>query len=154
MVKDLFRIVGAACILTGIFLYFSFQTEADSQLLEKNTTLSEEVSELQLKLQKTEEELAHLQTLRAEAERPQSNEDTEDTEDENPVTKISLRIEPGTTSKEVANELENAGIIEDADALNIYLKDHQLEKSIQVGEYTIDATMSIEAIAQLITTTP
>lgn len=162
MVKDLFRIVGAACILTGIFLYFSFQTEADSELSQKNNSLSEELTALQLKLQKTEEELAHLQTLRAEAERPESNRVSEEpidnqskaTEDENQVKQKLLLIEAGTTSKNVSNELEKVGVIADADLLNKYLKDNQLEKSIQIGEYEIDASMSIETIAKLITKTP
>lgn len=162
MVKDLFRIVGAACILTGIFLYFSFQTEADSELLEKNEILNQEIGELQLKLKKTEEELAHLQTLRTEAELPENNEDSEDVDDEQNTTtedevqakQITLLIEAGTTSKDVANELESAGIIEDAATLNLYLKDNHLEKSIQIGEYQVEETMSIETIAQLITKTP
>lgn len=162
MVKDLFRVVGAACILTGIFFYFSFQMEADSQLAEKNNALSEELTALQLKLQKTEEELAHLQTLRAKAELPGNNEDETTTvddqsktnEDENQVKQKTLLIEAGTTSSDVSNELENTGIIENADALNMYLKDNFLEKSIQIGEYEIDTTMSVENIAKLITTTP
>lgn len=153
--KDLFRIVGTAFILTGIFLYFSFQTDADSQSKSEINTLSEEITRLKGKLQKTEEELAHLQTIRTEAELPEENADSEKTsnnEDATQVQKTILQIEEGTTSKEVSNRLVKTGIIEDADSLNAYLKDNDLEKSIQIGVYEIDKTMSIEEIAHLITT--
>lgn len=147
MVKDIFRILGAASILAGIFLYFSPGTEGDAALVDKNKMLNEEIAELQAKLHKTEEELAHLQTLSSEAELPNQKE-----ENQQQPTQFTLTIENGTSSMDVATILANAGMIEDADAFNTYLTSHDLAKNIQIGEYDIDISMSNEQIAKLITT--
>lgn len=142
------RIIGAACILTGIFLYFSPNTQSDTALTNQNKVLNEEIAKLQGKLQKTEEELAHLQTLSAEATAPNEEKIVE----EDDRKQLQLKIEAGTTSKDVAEELDAAGIIENAEAFNQYLTSNQFSKNIQVGEYDIDDTMTNEEIAALITT--
>lgn len=148
MVKDLFRIIGAACILTGISLYFSFGMPSDDKLTDQNKALTEDMAALQEKLQKTEEELAHLQTLGVEATTSDEKKSEEPTEND----PVQLTIEIGTTSKDVAEELANAGIIEDAEAFNQYLTDNQFAKNIQIGEYEIHDTMNEASIAKLITT--
>lgn len=148
MIKDFFRIIGAACILSGIILYFSPGAKSDTKLAEQNKALQEEMETLQAKLQKTEKELANLQTLSADA----SSSDEEQKEEVNEVKQLRLTIETGTTSKNVADELKNAGIVEDAKVFNDYLTDNQFSRNIQVGIYEIDETMTEEEIAKLITT--
>lgn len=161
------RIVGISLILSGAFLYFYQSPKSDARLQEENAVLHNQVTDLQTKLEQTEEELAHLQTLTSEAkedekeEKPvkESKPDQQKPEKEKPiekdgVTKFTLTIELGTTSKDVASTLEKAKIIDDAKEFNDYLKAKKLTKSIQIGDHEIDSSMSIETISKMITTRP
>lgn len=161
------RIVGISLIFSGAFLYFYSAPKSDARLQEENAVLHSQVTDLETKLEKTEEELAHLQTLTSEAkedekeEKPvkESKPDQQKPEKEKPIekdeiTKFTLTIELGTTSKDVASTLEKAKIIDDAKEFNDYLKAKKLTKSIQIGDHEIDSSMSIETISKMITTRP
>ncbi|KIL45995.1 hypothetical protein [Jeotgalibacillus campisalis] len=67
------------------------------------------------------------------------------------TTRFILTIEPGMTSPEISEELEEFDIIEEAALLDDYLKDQQLTEKIQIGKYDVNSSLSIEEIAALIT---
>lgn len=160
MLKDIIRILGISFILSGIFLYFYASPKNGSNLQVERDALHEQVNLLQTKLEQTEEELARLQLLTSEAAQEKEGTVDEDDgkenslDDEAPTATFKLTIESGTTSKDVASQLEQANIIEDAKIFNDYLKDRQLTTKIQIGEYDIDASMSTETISTIITTLP
>lgn len=167
MIKELVRILGISFILSGIFLFLYNPSNEGSDAQEENQLLHHEVASLQTKLKKTEKELAHLQTITSEAnaneekqQDAQSEHETQTKEkgakeaSENNAPSFTLRIESGTSSEDVATQLEKAGIIENAHAFNEQLKAQSLTTNIQIGVYEIDASMSSEAIAKLITTRP
>lgn len=172
--KELVRIVGISLILSGTILYFTNTPKSDATLQQENATLHNQVTDLQTKLEQTEEELAHLQTLTSKLEEgpkdsepaPEKNTAQKQTnaketvpkdtieKDEAGVTKLTLTIESGTTSQDVASTLEKANIIKDAQDFNDYLKEKGLTTSIQIGKHAIDGSMSIETISKIITTLP
>lgn len=92
--------------------------------------------------------MAHLQTISTEDRAPVEEKHEETEEDKH----LRLKIETGTSSKDVADELEKAGIVENAEVFNDFLTNNQFAKNIQIGEYEIDETMTQEQIAELITT--
>lgn len=146
--------MGTACIIAGVILYFTNSAGEDPKALAENKKLQTEVDSLQSLLHKTEIELANLQTLSANAKKPAEDlqneqEDTDSHEDS--ITKTVLVIESGTTSKDVANTLEQSAIIKDADQFNAYLTKNNLSGKVQIGEYNLDSSMSIETIANHIT---
>ena len=55
---------------------------------------------------------------------------------------------------DVANKLENAGIIDDADDFNDYLCENGYASNIQNGKFTIASDMSYREIAETITSSP
>lgn len=174
MLKELARILGISFILSGIILFFYPSSIEESDLQVENKDLHQQMTALKTQLDETKKELAHLQTATSEAqgvnengqnteaETDQENAENENTQDtstaeesdtaDTSTSTLTLRVESGTTSKDVATQLENANIIEDAQAFNDQLKAKNLTTSIQIGEYDIDASMSAEAIAKLITT--
>ncbi len=164
MVKELVRILGISCILAGAFLYFYTSPKGDAGLQEENNMLNEQVAQLQTKLEQTEKELSNLQTITSKATENTEDEEKEIDEDksnendpsseEKSVAKLTLTIESGTTSKDVASALERANIIEDKKTFNDYLKAQKLTTKIQIGDHDVDALMSTEMIAKLITTLP
>lgn len=120
--------------------------------------LHEEISILQDTLNRTEEELANLQLATSAAEEPANkdkSDNVEEVDDSEPATpslvKTLLRIEPGTASSSISYELERSGIIERATEFEDYLATNELSVKIQIGEYDLDSSMSIEKIAKIIT---
>lgn len=170
MLKEIVRILGISFVLSGSFLYFypTFIEKTEEQQVSEG--LQEQVAFLETKLDETEKELAHLQTITSEAKEKEEIRDekkdnekkvavedkneVDDTPKEEQPARLTLQIELGTTSKDVATQLENAHIIEDAKVFNDQLKAQKLTKNIQIGVYDIDASMSMETIAKIITTPP
>ncbi len=60
-------------------------------------------------------------------------------------------VRNGLLSSSVSREMEEAGIIEDADKLDKYLQDHGYERMVRSGKYKIPANADIETIAKIIT---
>lgn len=154
MLKEFLRTIGAACIIAGAVLYFTTNTSDDPKLITENNELKDEIQTLESLLDRTKEELANLQTITTNAEKTadEVEEEQEVSTSENKVVNTVLLIEPGTTSQDVANQLAQDAIIKNAELLNTYLTDNNLSGKIQIGEYHLDSSMSIKAIAKHITT--
>ena len=131
-------------------------TSEDPKIVAENNELKDEIASLQSSLERTEEELANLQNLTIEAKKSTDELQKEDAQEvennQESIIKTVLVIESGTTSKDVANRLEQSAIIEDAEQLNAYLMSNELSGKIQIGEYHLDSSMSIRTIAKHITT--
>ena len=158
MFRDLLRTIGAACIIAGTVLYFTGTSAGNAKDVVNKDELHETISILQDTLNRTEEELANLQLATSAAEKPkkedESNEDEEASNpesSEHPLIKTLLRIEPGATSAGISYELERSGIIKHAKEFKDYLTTNKLSGKIQVGEYDLDSSMSVNKIATMIT---
>jgi UPF0755 protein len=66
--------------------------------------------------------------------------------DETPVTFL---IEPGQSVETIANQLENQGLVNDAELFRRYVQYKGLDAGIQAGSYTLRQTMTIPEIARL-----
>ncbi|SDD20435.1 YceG-like family protein [Terribacillus halophilus] len=74
-----------------------------------------------------------------------------ETEQEQKPKSFTLKLESGMTSEEVASELEQAGIIEDASAFRTYLDVTEASESLQVGKYDVNSDMDYDDIVELMT---
>ncbi|MGG6431227.1 endolytic transglycosylase MltG [Anoxybacillus sp. D401a] len=63
----------------------------------------------------------------------------------------TLTIEKGEASRDIAERLQQAHIIDDAQSFLTYLDAHQLTRAIRPGTYVITNDMSYEQIARQIT---
>ncbi len=70
---------------------------------------------------------------------------------EETVITAEIVVERGNTATVVCRKIEEAGILEDGDALRIYLINNGLTDYINVGTYTLSSDMSIDEIANHIT---
>ncbi|MBS4194689.1 endolytic transglycosylase MltG [Lederbergia citri] len=66
------------------------------------------------------------------------------------IKNYRLVISEGMASKEICTELENAGLIDDAEDFNDYLANKNLQKYIQIGTYELNDTMTFEEISNII----
>ncbi|MFD1705409.1 hypothetical protein ACFSCZ_01420 [Siminovitchia sediminis] len=67
------------------------------------------------------------------------------------VKVMHLHIQDGMTSKDVSKQMEEAGVIDDADSLNEFLASQNWQQAIQIGKYEVNSEMSIKEIAEIIT---
>ncbi|MBE2912127.1 endolytic transglycosylase MltG [Anoxybacillus flavithermus] len=63
----------------------------------------------------------------------------------------TLTIAKGEASRDVANRLEQAHIIDDAQSFLTYLDTHQLTRALRPGTYVVTSDMSYEQITKKIT---
>ena len=161
MIKDMLRILGTACILSGGILYFINGSERIT--LSKAQQSQGEVVELREELAKTKEQLAIAQTIStvkepdlAKNEEKAKEQQDGVTENNSPTTDTAIRtilmIESGSNSAIVSAELERTGIIEDASIFDAFLAGNGLTGKIQIGEHKVDSSMDFHAIAKEITT--
>ncbi|MGN7387836.1 hypothetical protein [Sporosarcina sp. SAFN-015] len=160
MIKDILRGAGIGCIIAGGIIYFT-STDIEQADPEKYKI---QLDELQAELDKVKQELAVAQTLSSpksgSTDSQDSNNGKEKTEsnpngetNSKPITKVILTIEAGSTSKSVAHNLEQAGIIDNAKELEQYLINNGLAGRIQIGVHEVDTTMDLDMIARIITNT-
>ena len=65
--------------------------------------------------------------------------------DDTPVTFV---VEPGETAVRIADRLEQAGLVSDAQLFRRYVQYHGLDAGIEAGEFALRQTMTIPEIAQ------
>ncbi|MCS7349960.1 MAG: endolytic transglycosylase MltG [Anaerolineae bacterium] len=63
-------------------------------------------------------------------------------------TPVTFTIHPGQSVMEVAQALEEAGLIRDAFLFRAYVRYHGLDREIEAGEYTLNKTMTIPQIVE------
>lgn len=80
----------------------------------------------------------YLDANAGELERPAGRDDS-------PVV---FTIEPGETVAEIADRLEEEGLVSDAQLFRRYAQYHSLDAGIEAGEFTLRQTMTIPEIAQ------
>lgn len=151
LLQSFLRTIGIACILTGTVLYFTNSTSSVTQSNVDNSELREEITALQEKFDRTKEELAKLQMTTSTSTNPINDESKKEESPKPSVIKTILRVEPGTTSSTISQELVRTGIIDDVTEFESYLTTNDLSVKIQIGEYELDSSMSINQIASKIT---
>ena len=67
------------------------------------------------------------------------------------VVKAQIIVVKGNTASKVCKMIEEAGIIEEWEALRDYLKKRDLVNEINVGKFTLSSDMSFEEITKIIT---
>ena len=66
-------------------------------------------------------------------------------------TTMSLQIYSGITPYIVAQKLEDGGIIDNSVEMELLLANPKYARSLQIGSYEVNSSMSLEEIAKLIT---
>ncbi|MBM7577591.1 endolytic transglycosylase MltG [Jeotgalibacillus terrae] len=108
---------------------------------------SEEYNSLQQELLEWEERVNSLEQAAAELSEPEDEGDEEGEQ----ITRMILTIESGMTSPEISEQLFSYGLIDNEDSFNEYLAEQSLTDKIQIGQYDLNSTMTVEQIAKLIT---
>ncbi len=130
--------MASALIIFGAGAVIKESPEAET-ILEDNEMVitTDEYDSLQNEIDRWEERVSQLESS--------------DQEQETAISRMILSVESGMTSPDISSALFENGLIDDETAFNEYLSDQSLTDRIQIGDYDLNSTMTIEQIAKLIT---
>ncbi|REJ10587.1 endolytic transglycosylase MltG [Halobacillus trueperi] len=70
---------------------------------------------------------------------------------EEPISTFSIDIVSGTTTDDISEKLLQANIIKDDAAFESFMKENDYSRYIQIGQATLNSEMSLQEIAEAIT---
>lgn len=69
---------------------------------------------------------------------------------EQEVIRVEFRVKYGTSAGEICNQLEAAGIIDDASGFRKYLAEEEIDDTIRAGLYIVSSDMTYEELANVL----
>ena len=150
------RAFGLAIFVVGALLALASRFDVNIGLPAKSSSNPKYVEELQNKLNKADQEIA---ALKKQVKQVHTTEETSTTDSsEQPAketsadgTTMTLQIYSGITPYIVAQKLEDGGIIPNSVEMELLLANARYARSLQIGAYEVNSSMSLEEIAKLIT---
>ena len=83
------------------------------------------------------------------AEEKKKTQDTE--KEETKKEKVSITIKGGEVCREIAQDLQEKGLVKDAEDFRKYMQDHNYARYIRVGTFTLEKGMNYSEIAKVLT---
>ena len=116
------------------------QTERDTSS-EQNDTPKES--------EKKAEEKKKTQDSQKKEEEKKKTQETE--KEETKKEKVSITIKGGEVCREIAQDLQEKGLVKDAEDFRKYMQDHNYARYIRVGTFTLEKGMNYSEIAKVLT---
>ena len=134
--------------------------EAETQTTElpvKETNLPDTQRTTQAVTQKVPQNDTQKQTERdtsSDSQRKKEEEKKKAQETEKEETKkekVSITIKGGEVCREIAQDLQEKGLVKDAEDFRKYMQDHNYARYIRVGTFTLEKGMNYSEIAKVLT---
>ena len=125
-------------------------TDTTNEIKDSTSNVTEKNSEDET----STEELTTVETSTEETTTAETTTEETTTKSDKPVKTYVLTVTSKTISRDVAKNLEKAGIIDDAEKFNDYLCDNDYASNIQNGKFTVNSNMTYKEIAETITSKP
>ncbi|MGE7111286.1 hypothetical protein [Lysinibacillus sp. NPDC047702] len=159
MNKSAIRSFGIALFLVGALLALATRFDFNIGLPTKTSSNEKQVEELQKKLAQANQEITSLkeqikQVPKENTEKPnptESKDINKSVDGSNNAATMTLQIYSGMAPYTVAKKLEDGGIIDNSVEMELLLANAKYSRSLQIGSYEVNSSMSLEEIAKLIT---
>lgn len=158
MNKSAVRAFGIALFLVGALLALAERFDVNIGIPTVSSSADQEVETLQKKLDAANKEIASLKEQASQqpstehtSEEATPEEVTEDNIASTDITTMTLQIYSGITPYIVAQKLEDGDIISNSVEMELLLANAKYARSLQIGSYEVNSSMSLEEIAKLIT---
>ncbi|MFJ7666059.1 hypothetical protein ACIQXI_03065 [Lysinibacillus sp. NPDC097195] len=164
MNKSAIRAFGIALFLVGALLSVADRFNLNIGLPTVISSNNENVAALQKKLTEATNEIASLKaqssndttTEKKQEDKPadeneQADKDNTSTPDTSNEVTMTLQVYSGITPYIVAQKLEDGGIISNSVEMELLLANAKYARSLQIGSYEVNSSMTLEEIAKLIT---
>ena len=163
--KKTLRGIGMGLFLAGAtFTMIQQFDEPISQ--EKTSTYEKQIKDLEQQLAKAQEQLTNTETPSAVANTPEEEQETTNNTTKQQVTEPIDNTEPsseenavhgtiliyeGVTPYDIGKQVEDAGIVENGRELELYLSKPEYARSLQIGQFELHSTMTLEQMAKTLT---
>lgn len=165
--KKTLRGIGIGLFLAGAaFTMIQQFDEPISQ--EKASKYEKQITDLEQQLAKAQEQLTSLETSPATANTSEDEKETTNNTEKQQVTETekvdnteqsseenavhgTILIYEGVTLYDVGKQAEDAGIIENGRELELYLSKPEYARSLQIGQFELHSTMTLEQMAKTLT---
>lgn len=160
MKKSSLRAFGIACFLIGALLTTIDQfngnipfmsTSNDDKTIEQ---YKKTITKLEKELNATKKQVTALEENQSTKTTKVNDSKLKTSKGENnsqDVVSGTLYIYSGITPYEVGKKLEDLGIVKNGVEMELYLAKPEYAQSIQIGQFELNSSMSIEEIAKIIT---
>ena len=163
--KKTLRGIGIGLFLAGAV--FTMTQQFDEPISQERASKYEkQITDLEQQLAKAQEQLTSLETSpttanTSEDEKETTNntqkqqvteqiDNTEQSSEEN-VVHGTILIYEGVTAYDIGKQAEDAGIIENGRELELYLSKPEYARSLQIGQFELHSTMTLEQMAKILT---
>lgn len=116
------------------------QTERDTSSEQNDTSKESE---------KKAEEKKKTQDSQKKEEEKEKAQETE--KEETKKEKVSITIKGGEVCREIAQDLQEKGLVKDAEDFRKYMQEHNYARYIRVGTFTLEKGMNYSEIAKVLT---
>ncbi|HWL22909.1 MAG TPA: hypothetical protein VNR38_04040 [Ureibacillus sp.] len=164
MIKSSIRAFGIACFLIGASLLLIDKFGHANTVSINEKEYEQKIAALEQQLKVANEELSKLQTNPSNETIEESTnsrddvtisteEKTQPTEEDSSkdVVKATLHIYSGLTAYDIGKKLEDFGIVQNGLEMELFLAKPEYAKYIQIGQFDLNSSMTIEEIANIIT---
>lgn len=90
---------------------------------------------------------------KSEDKKPGSNDGNDEKKDEDDKT-VTITVKSGEVCRELAEDLYDKGLVDDAEAFRKYMKDRGYDSKFRVGTFELKKGMTYAQIAKVLTTKP
>lgn len=122
----------------------------DKALAEKSDKNNEKDSDKKTDDKKDKNDSDQDATEKQENDKREEQEETE----EKSSKKVTISVEQGFVSQDIAKVLKEQGIIEDENKFVKYMEDNGYSSYIQIGKFTVNSDMNNKQLAETLTTYP
>lgn len=158
------RAFGIACFLIGAsMLLINKFGDVESETFNK-TEYEQKITQLEQQLKKANEQISLLEQTKelnntnketstnSQVESSKSEKELVETKpSSNDIVEATLHIYSGLTAYDIGKKLEDLGIVKNGLEMELYLAKPEYAKTIQIGQFDLNSSMSIEEIANIIT---
>lgn len=162
MNRSSIRAFGIACFLIGATMLIIDIFDREESEIANQTKYEQKVSHLEQQLEKANEQIAKLEQTKIphntnkdlttinQVEQTETEKDSQvpDTGDQ---VEATLHIYSGLTAYDIGKKLEDLGIVKNGLEMELYLAKPEYAKTIQIGQFELNSSMTIEEIANIIT---
>ena len=122
-------------------------TQAVTQRVPQNDTQKQ--NDASKESEKKAEEKKKTQDSQKKEEEKKKAQETE--KEETKKEKVSITIKGGEVCREIAQDLQEKGLVKDAEDFRKYMQDHNYARYIRVGTFTLEKGMNYSEIAKVLT---
>ncbi|SOC36234.1 MltG/YceG/YrrL family protein [Ureibacillus acetophenoni] len=163
MSRSSIRAFGIACFLIGAsMLLINKFGEAESESFNQ-TEYEQKITKLEQQLENANEQISLLEQTKelnntnketstnSQVEPSKTEKKLEETKPSSNIIEATLHIYSGLTAYDIGKKLEDLGIVKNGLEMELYLAKPEYAKTIQIGQFDLNSSMSIEEIANIIT---